>query len=142
MHTAPRHFEHRPNDRRHRGRAAGVERNVDSDMALFLLSFSHWNLAAASGTIPRSFPDPDIDNHQRRIEEDPMARFTIPGTKFDFDIGNLTESPCRRCPNRNQLPRCTASCQTLGRVQTLLSCSVSSMVSHAPEEAFTVSFGE
>lgn len=71
-----------------------------------------------------------------------MARFTVSGTKFDFDIGNLTESPCRRCPNRDQLPHCAASCRTLGRVQTLLSCSVSSMVSHAPEEAFTVSVGE
>lgn len=70
-----------------------------------------------------------------------MASLSVSGTRFDFDIGNLSESPCRRCLNRHLLPACAATCQVLSRVQTLLACSVSSVVSSSPEEDFTVSIG-
>ena len=71
-----------------------------------------------------------------------MASLNISGTKFDFDIGNLSESPCRRCLNRQLLPDCTANCEVLKRVQTLLACSVSSVVNISPEEDFTVSISK
>ena len=66
----------------------------------------------------------------------------IQGTKFDFDMGNLSESPCRRCPNRPHLPGCAKDCQILSHVQTILACTVSSVVNYAPEEAFTVSYND
>ncbi|MBI9085403.1 MAG: hypothetical protein JEZ11_17540 [Desulfobacterales bacterium] len=71
-----------------------------------------------------------------------MARLNVSGTKFDFDMGNLSESPCRRCPNRPLLPACAANCAVLKRVQALLACSVSSVVNVSPEEDFTVWVGK
>jgi hypothetical protein len=71
-----------------------------------------------------------------------MVKFSLAGTKFDFDIGNLSESPCRRCPNRPLLPECSKNCKLLSQVQAILACSVPSVVNVSPEEAYTVSMGD
>ena len=39
---------------------------------------------------------------------------------FDFNIGNLVQSPCRNCPNRFRLPDCRKECKLLSRVQNIL----------------------
>ena len=40
--------------------------------------------------------------------------------KCDFDIGYLTQSPCRECDSKDNLPNCSENCQTLNRLQNIL----------------------
>ena len=44
---------------------------------------------------------------------------------FDFEIGYLTESPCKECSDRNQLPDCAEHCRVLEEIQMLLAKGVS-----------------
>lgn len=57
---------------------------------------------------------------------------TMAGTNFDFEVGTLSVSPCRKCVMRHMLPTCSNGCKTLARVQTILSGTVASghSVSH------------
>jgi len=46
--------------------------------------------------------------------------------RFDFEIGYLVKSPCRECDRRKTyFPDCSENCMMLGKVQNVLSASVS-----------------
>jgi hypothetical protein len=45
---------------------------------------------------------------------------------FDFEIGYLTRSPCIRCEERSQLPKCHDNCHILDQIQTTLARGISS----------------
>ncbi len=54
-----------------------------------------------------------------------MAHSMDTARAFDFDIGCLTKSPCRDCPDKNSLPRCATGCDLLQQIQSVLSSAVS-----------------
>ena len=45
---------------------------------------------------------------------------------FDFEIGYLTKSPCRKCKERSQSPQCHDQCLVLDKIQTFLARGISS----------------
>lgn len=45
--------------------------------------------------------------------------------KFDFEIGYLAESPCRRCIYRKNLPECSDACRLMDRIKILLARGIS-----------------
>ncbi len=45
--------------------------------------------------------------------------------KFDFDIGYLIKSPCRECPNQENLPKCSDACVILDDIRLMLAKGVS-----------------
>lgn len=45
--------------------------------------------------------------------------------QFDFEIGYLTNSPCKRCCHQADLPTCADDCRILDGIHTVLSTSVS-----------------
>lgn len=50
---------------------------------------------------------------------------TIQRDTFDFEIGYLTRSPCRNCPNQDQLPECADECRILEDIQMILARGIS-----------------
>ena len=61
------------------------------------------------------------------------------GTTFDFEIGTLVQSPCRRCEMRARLPGCSRRCELLGRIQSTLAVGISSGHSVSPDESYCLS---
>ncbi len=53
--------------------------------------------------------------------------------RFDFDIGDISKSPCRNCSNRINFPSCMDSCKTLDRFQRILADTVSCVREGSPE---------
>lgn len=49
---------------------------------------------------------------------------------FDFEIGYLAESPCKDCPNRDEIPVCLDQCRVLEEIQWRLARGVSCTGSH------------
>lgn len=45
--------------------------------------------------------------------------------RFDFEVGYLSQSPCRKCIHRTRLPRCAEKCRTLNALQEYLSQQLS-----------------
>jgi len=45
--------------------------------------------------------------------------------KFDFEIGYLTESPCRQCVYRKNLPNCADRCSLMDKIRLLLARGIS-----------------
>lgn len=45
--------------------------------------------------------------------------------QFDFEIGYLVQSPCKRCCRQTDLPKCADGCRILDGIHTMLSTSVS-----------------
>ncbi|MFH0729750.1 MAG: hypothetical protein V2B19_25835 [Pseudomonadota bacterium] len=45
--------------------------------------------------------------------------------KFDFEVGYLVKSPCRKCPRLAELPQCADSCRILDGIHSVLSRIVS-----------------
>lgn len=45
--------------------------------------------------------------------------------QFDFEIGYLVNSPCKRCCQQADLPACADDCRILDSIHTVLSTSVS-----------------
>jgi len=45
--------------------------------------------------------------------------------KFDFEVGYLVKSPCKKCPNITELPQCADSCRILNGIHSVLSRIVS-----------------
>jgi hypothetical protein len=45
--------------------------------------------------------------------------------KFDFEIGYLIKSPCKKCLNRKNLPECSDSCTLLDKIRIILAGGVS-----------------
>lgn len=45
--------------------------------------------------------------------------------KFDFEIGYLIKSPCKKCDQRHRFPKCTEDCSMLDKIQTILSDAIS-----------------
>jgi hypothetical protein len=48
-----------------------------------------------------------------------------PNHRFDFEIGYLVKSPCRRCDKRDAFPGCDDSCETLDQIHSMLCDSIS-----------------
>ena len=57
---------------------------------------------------------------------------------FDFNIGNLVQSPCRNCPNRSRLPGCRKKCKLLGRVQDTLANQVGTVHAMDRDDTYRV----
>lgn len=57
---------------------------------------------------------------------------------FDFELGSLLESPCKRCHMKSCLPQCTEDCKLLDSVQKILAGGISSVQSFSPCEAYTL----
>ena len=45
--------------------------------------------------------------------------------KYDFEIGYLVKSPCKKCIRKKAFPRCSAECERLDKIHTVLSEAVS-----------------
>jgi hypothetical protein len=45
--------------------------------------------------------------------------------KFDFEIGYLIKSPCKKCNQRDHFPKCAEDCTMLDQIQTILSDAIS-----------------
>ena len=45
--------------------------------------------------------------------------------KFDFEIGYLIKSPCKKCNQRDRFPECAKDCTMLDQIQTILSDAIS-----------------
>jgi len=58
---------------------------------------------------------------------------------FDFTLGNLLESPCKKCKSFDQLPECSEQCDIINDLQSALAGTVSSTLSFSMREAYTVS---
>ena len=58
---------------------------------------------------------------------------------FDFTIGNLMESPCRKCKSSDMLPDCSEKCDIINDLQTALAGKVSSTMNFSMRETYTVS---
>jgi len=48
---------------------------------------------------------------------------------FDFEIGYLTRSPCVKCEDKKDLPKCHDDCKVLDQIQTTLARGISSQSS-------------
>ena len=66
--------------------------------------------------------------------------YTRPATPaaFDFELGSLLESPCKRCHMKSYLPRCTDDCKVLDSIQKQLAGGISSVKSFSPCESYTL----
>ena len=49
-----------------------------------------------------------------------MAEKIIRKNQFEHDSGYLAKSPCRECPQKRTLPKCSKNCRTLIQLQKLL----------------------
>lgn len=45
--------------------------------------------------------------------------------RFDFEVGYLAQSPCRKCRGRGMLPACSEKCKVLDMLQDMLASSLS-----------------
>jgi hypothetical protein len=45
--------------------------------------------------------------------------------QFDFEVGYLVKSPCKKCPHLAELPKCADSCRILDGIHSVLSRIVS-----------------
>ena len=45
--------------------------------------------------------------------------------KYDFEIGYLVKSPCRKCEERKKFPRCADNCSIIDRIHAVLAETVS-----------------
>ncbi|MCP3901841.1 MAG: hypothetical protein GY707_19205 [Desulfobacteraceae bacterium] len=44
---------------------------------------------------------------------------------FDFEVGYLTESPCLRCENKKNIPKCFKACGFLDNIRGVLARGIS-----------------
>jgi hypothetical protein len=44
---------------------------------------------------------------------------------FDFEVGYLTESPCLKCKNKKNIPKCFKTCASLDKIQIFLARGIS-----------------
>jgi hypothetical protein len=58
---------------------------------------------------------------------------------FDLDFGYLTKSPCRECPQKSALPKCSEKCEMLTQLQKLLAGVVSCSNSISELEEYSLS---
>lgn len=70
--------------------------------------------------------------------------YTRPATPaaFDFELGSLMESPCKRCHMKACLPECTDGCKLLDSIQKLLAGGISSVKSYSPCESYSLLIGD
>jgi len=54
-----------------------------------------------------------------------MEKMTTNRDKFDFEIGLLIQSPCKRCEKKDQFPKCFAGCNILDNIRGILASGVS-----------------
>ena len=58
---------------------------------------------------------------------------------FDFEIGYLVQSPCRKCTKRDQFPGCEKDCRVIDEIRSLLSQAIPSTRSYSNLEAHAIS---
>jgi hypothetical protein len=70
-----------------------------------------------------------------------MSKRKLKETQFEFEIddGYLAISPCRKCPEKSNLPGCSEKCETLMKLQNLLAGRVSCSNTLSDLEEFSVS---
>ena len=44
---------------------------------------------------------------------------TVYKFKFDFDVGNLINSPCKECIDRKKFPKCIDQCKMIDKIRLL-----------------------
>ena len=44
---------------------------------------------------------------------------------FDFEVGYLVKSPCKKCETRDAFPKCIDSCIMLNKIHSVLANSIS-----------------
>ena len=49
--------------------------------------------------------------------------------RFDFDIGHLIKSPCNKCDERKNFPKCSDTCEILDKIRGKLAKGISSSYS-------------
>lgn len=64
---------------------------------------------------------------------------TINKSRFDFESGYITKSPCRDCERANNLPYCSNNCRLLSQLQTRLIDTISSSNSLSDYEGYSLS---
>lgn len=67
-----------------------------------------------------------------------MARKSCEELAFDFEVGELKQSPCKTCDNWQMLPTCSADCEILSKIQMVIAGGVSCVKNYSPAEAFTI----
>ena len=70
-----------------------------------------------------------------------IARPATPAS-FDFELGSLLESPCKRCHLKPYLPDCADSCEILDGIQKTLAGTISSVKNFSPCESYTLLINE
>jgi hypothetical protein len=58
--------------------------------------------------------------------------------QFDFEIGSLSESPCKKCKNRDTLPDCIESCKIIEELQRRMVSAVPSNLNSSFQEGYRV----
>jgi hypothetical protein len=62
--------------------------------------------------------------------------------QFDFEIGHLKKSPCRKCLQRPLFPGCTGDCEMLDRIQTKLARGIATTHTHSSLEPYVIYLDE
>ena len=73
------------------------------------------------------------------MEDTTMEKHAPGKISFDFTLGNLLESPCKKCKSSEMLPACSEKCDIISDIQTALAGKVSSTLSFSMRESYTVS---
>ncbi len=54
-----------------------------------------------------------------------IDRKKIPKHRFDFEVGYLIKSPCKKCHSKNDFPKCFKDCELIDQLQEYLAGSIS-----------------
>ena len=73
------------------------------------------------------------------MEDITMEKQTSGKISFDFTLGNLLESPCKKCKSSDMLTACSEKCDIISEIQTALAGKVSSTINFSTRETYTVS---
>lgn len=83
---------------------------------------THYEQSAAGKTTAHSLPSPV---ESAKGEDSLMAPASGYKFQFDFDVGYLVKSPCKKCAHLAELPRCADTCRILDGIHSVLSRVVS-----------------
>jgi len=54
-----------------------------------------------------------LQGNSEHFEAEKMTFFKY---KFDFEIGNLIKSPCKKCGRKRDFPKCIDGCSILDKI--------------------------
>jgi hypothetical protein len=58
--------------------------------------------------------------------------------QFDFEVGSLSESPCKKCKKRDTLPDCIKECKIIAEFQRRIVSAVSCNPNSPIQEGYRV----